>query len=237
MTGGISLLDRLRELIEGTYDWRTGIGDLAPYVLGDGGYRRIFSGKEIQEEAPSSETGPRTLVTWGKGPIRLSVYYPDSLVRHLESIHPLREVSDRNIVAFSLLVEELDHLLRLAWCASHGRQVRLLELEFHANVTKYFVSAHLLGRATRRRQLTTEQRIWLFRSLFLDAGEELPEALKDRYEIAGRLAARLIQRMQRLSPEQRIRVLRRFARRSWEAQRCILESLTEQADSGLLLAL
>jgi hypothetical protein len=236
VTEGISLLDRLQELIEGTYDWQTGIGDLSQYVLGDGGYRTIFSGRKIQEEAPTSETGPRTLVSWGNGPIRLSIYYPNSLVQHLESINPLREVSDNNIVAFSHLVEELDHLLRLAWSANHGRQVRLLELEFHANVTKYFVIAHFLGRGTRRRQLTSEQRVWLLQSLFLHAGEGLPEPLKARYRTAARLASRLIQRMQRLSPAQRILVLRRFARRPWEAQRRYLESVSDQSDSGLLLA-
>ena len=235
MIRGTSLLTNLQRLIETTYDWNTGIEDLGPYLVGDRGYQELYGGREIQEEAPGPETGPRTLVTWRGGPIGLRIYYPDSLVRHLEAVNPMREVSESNVVEFSLLVEELDHLLMLAWCARHGRGVRLVELEFHANVTKYFVLAHFLGKATRRRQLTSTQRKWLHRHLFWGMGEEVPEPLGFRYRSAARLAGKFVRYMEELSPADRITVLRRFARRSWESQRSSLDSLEFYSGSRFLL--
>jgi hypothetical protein len=232
-----SLLARLQSLIESTYDWTTGIHNLAQYVVGDYGYRIFYAGQEILEELPGEEVGPRTLVTWRGGPVRLGVYYPDALVRHLEAINPLNEISDRNVVAFSLLVEELDHLLMLAWCARHGRDVRLMELEFHANVTKYFVLAHFLGRATRRARLTSAQRQWIHRHLFWGIGEGLPEPQNHRYRVAARLALRYVRSLENLAGMERLTVLRRFARWSWLNQRTCLESVEFPTESGFLGAL
>jgi hypothetical protein len=231
-----SLLSRLQGLIEATYDWTTGIHNLAPYIVGDHGYRLIYEGQEILEELPGEDVGPRTLVTWRGGPIRLGVYYPDALIQHLEAVDPLREISDRNVVAFSILVEELDHLLMLAWCVRHGRKVRLMELEFHANVTKYFVLAHFLGRATRRAQLTSAQREWIHRYLFWEIGEGLPEPQNHRYRTAARLALRFVRSLENLSGMDRITILRRFARQSWVSQRSCLESVDFPARSGFLRA-
>src|SRR5262245_6823429 len=232
-----SLLVRLQRLIETTYDWSTGIQSLTPYLVGDHGYRVFYAGREILQESTGDDEGPRTLVTWRGGPISLSIYYPDALVRHLEEVNPLKEISDRNVVAFSLLVEELDHLLMLAWCARHERKVRLLELEFHANVTKYFVLAHFLGRATRRLRLTSAQRQWIHHCLFWQVGEGLPEPQGHRYRTAARLAMRFVRSLETLSALERVRVLRRFARQSWSNQRTRLESMDFPARSGFLGAL
>ena len=232
-----SLLTRLQRLIETTYDWTTGIQSLAPYLVGDHGYRVFYAGREILEESPGDVEGPRTLVSWRGGPISLSVYYPDALVRHLEEVNPLKEVSDKNVVPFSLLVEELDHLLMLAWCARHGRKVRLLELEFHANVTKYFVLAHFLGRVMHRARLTSAERQWIHHCLFWEMGEGLPEPQGHRYRTAARLAMRFIRSLETVSGVERVRALRRFARQSWSSQRARLESADFAARSGLLGAL
>ena len=229
-----SLLIRLQRLIEATYDWRTGIQNLAPFLVGDHGYSVFYAGREILEESAGKGEGPRTLVTWRGGPVSLGVYYPDALVRHLEEINPLRELSDKNVVAFSLLIEELDHLLMLAWCIRHERSVRLLELEFHANVTKYFVLAHFVGRATRRVRLTSAQREWIQHQLFCEMGERVPEPQGHRYRTAARLALRFIRSLEMVSAAERVTILRRFARQSWGRQRAFLESMEYPVSSGLL---
>jgi len=230
------LLSRLQSLIEASYDWRTGIPDVAPYLVGDQGYKALYADREILEDLPGSEAGPRTLVTSRGGVIRLGVYYPDALVRHLEDWNPLRGVTEENIIGFSLLVEELDHLLMLAWCVRYGRRVRLVELEFHANVTKYLVLAHFLGRTTRRTRLLPEQRKWLRHHLFWEIGEELPKSHRDRYRTAALLARRYIQQLETLPPLGRITALRRFVRQSWGSQRYCLESAATSVRSGFLLA-
>ncbi len=231
-----SLLTRLQRLIERSYDWNTGIEDLGPYLLGDEGYRRLYEGREIVEELPGASPGARTLVSWRGRRVRIGVYYPDALVLHLERQNPLRRVDEDNVGPFSALVEELDHLLMLAWCARHGREVGLLELEFHANVTKYLVLAHFLARLSRRTRLAPSQRRWLLDRLFHGAGEDLPQPFRNRYRTAARLAVRLLSHLDLLPGEMRVQALRRLGRRSWEAQRSCLESLDLAGRLRLLLA-
>ena len=231
-----SLLTILQRLIERSYDWDTGIEDLGPYLLGDEGYRRLYDGKEIVEELPGASPGARTLVSWQGPQVRIGVYYPDALVLHLERQNPLQRVDEDNVGPFSALVEELDHLLMLAWCARHRRGVGLLELEFHANVTKYMVLAHFLARLSHRPRLAPSQRRWIFHHLFHGAGEDLPPPFRHRYRTAARLAVRLLSHLDPLPVEERVQSLRRVGRRSWEFQRSCLESLDSSGRLGLLLA-
>ena len=42
-----SLLEQVRGLIERTYDHQTGLGPLAPFIVGDQGYRRVCAGRSI----------------------------------------------------------------------------------------------------------------------------------------------------------------------------------------------
>ena len=230
------LLVLLQQLIERSYDWNTGIADLGPFLIGDEGYRRLYQGREIEEEPPGGVPGARMLVTWRGSRIRIGVYYPDSIISRLEDRNPLHRVDEGNVGPFAALVEELDHLLMLAWCARHGREVGLLELEFHANVTKYLVLAHFLARQSRRRRLAPPQRKWALQSLFQGAGEDLPPASRQRYRTAARLAVRFLSHMDALPVEDRVRALRRLGRRSWESQRSCLESGDAAEKLGLLLA-
>ena len=50
MAPRLPLLTRLQALIEQSYDWNTGIADLAPFVVGDEGYRRLY--REAREGVP-----------------------------------------------------------------------------------------------------------------------------------------------------------------------------------------
>jgi len=232
----LSLLSNLQRLIERSYDWSTGIEDLGPFLVGDEGYRLLYQGKEIEEELPGADPSARTLVSWRGSKIRLGVYYPDALVLHLERQNPVRQLDDENIGAFAVLVEELDHLLMLAWCARNERGVGLLELEFHANLTKYMVLSHFLARLTRRPRLAPGQRRWILHHLFHGAGEDLPPPFRHRYKTAARLAMRFISHLDSVAAEERVRGLRRLARRSWGAQRSALESPDPLGGLGLLLA-
>ncbi len=233
----LPLLILLQRLIERSYDWCTGIEDLGPFLLGDEGYRRLYLGREILEALPGHPAAARTMVSWRGREIRLGLYYPDALIERLERENPLHRLNDGNIGPFAALVEELDHLLMLAWCARHGREVGLLELEFHANVTKYLVTAHFLARLSRRQRLSPEQRQWVRSSLFHDAGEGLPVPLRQRYRTAARLAVRILTHLEPFHGEDRVRALRRFARHSWSCQRSCLESPEPERGLGLLLGL
>ena len=158
-------------------------------------------------------------------------------MRHLEIWNPLRSIDEENVGHFSVLIEELDHLLMLAWCARHQRPVRLLELEFHANITKYLVLVHFLGRLGRRSRILTGQRQWVRLQLFQGAGEDLPPPFQKRYATAARLATRFLHLLDPMPAAERIRILRRFARQSWQTQRQVLESHGGERELGLAMAL
>ncbi len=201
------LLLTLKSIIERTYGMPRVIGDIAPFIVGDAGYLARYAGAEGPDAA-----GARLLVRDAAGTLRVALYYPDALVRHLEQFNPLAGVGDVNIEAFAILVEELDHLLTLASRAAEGRPVRLLELEHHANVTKYLVVLHFLGKQAGRRRVPEALRIWarhhLFERYVLGGGEG-----ESRYRHAAALARKYVRCLESMPAEARPAELRAYQRR------------------------
>src|SRR5256885_15013622 len=80
MSSSQPLVETLKSLIERTYGIPSLIGDLAPFIVGDEGFRRLYA--VACSEEPRG--GARVLVRESPGPLRAGFYCPDSLVRHLE---------------------------------------------------------------------------------------------------------------------------------------------------------
>src|SRR5262249_25999893 len=173
------LLDILKDLMERSSGMPPIIGDLSPFIVGDQGYRLLYGSRTAP--GPSEDDGARVLVREGATPLRAALYYPDALVRHLERHNPIAGVGDVNIDAFAVLVEELDHLLTLASRAAAERPVTLIELEHHANVTKYLVVVHFLTRQSGRPRIREAGRLWARHHLFEKySGEEGEEPARYR---------------------------------------------------------
>jgi hypothetical protein len=194
------LLPVLQGIIERTYGMPRVVADPGLFLIGDAGIRAFHrhpEGMTGEQEAAVHRAGARVLVRDPEGSPRLAVYYPDSLVRHLERYDPRRGIDDGNIDAFAVLVEELDHLLVIASRAARRRPVALLELEIHAGVTKYLVVVHFLGRLIGRRRLSEFHRVWARHHLFgkYAAGRGENES---RYREAARLARRYVSWLERL---------------------------------------
>jgi len=202
------LVDILKGVIERTYRIPSLIPDIGPYIVGDEGLYLLYG------ERPGSRHrgGARTLVRESGPVLRAAVYYPDTLVRHLERFNPLDGLGDVNIAAFAILVEEVDHLLTLASRAAEGRTVTLLELEHHANVTKYLMVLHFLGKMTGRRRVADALKQWarfhLFERYSQDEGEE-----GARYHEAARLAWQYLKLFEAMPPERRRTEIRAYHRR------------------------
>jgi hypothetical protein len=202
------LVEVLKSLIERTYRIPSLIGDLAPFIVGDEGFRRLYG----KGRPDGQGTGARVLVRESSGPLRAAFYCPDSLVRHLERFNPLHGLGDANVTEFAVLVEEIDHLVTLASRAAEGRAVTLLELEHHANVTKYLAVMHFLGRQTGRRRVAEPLRQWARHHLFerLSSAEGATET---RYREAARLAWQYLRVLETLAPGRRSVEIRAFHRR------------------------
>jgi hypothetical protein len=208
-----SLLELTQGLLERTYGMPRVVDDVGRYVIGDHGYRRLYTG--IPEvTVPSShpeETTARTLVRETDHGLRVCVYYPNALIRCLELHPPQRGLRDDNVDSFGVLVEELDHLLCLADRAKAARPVSLFELELHANVSKHLVLSRF--RAGTRRRLGARDKAWLrYHLFFKDAFDEREPGLGERYRDAVRWALRLLDGLERLPAPARIAALRGFHR-------------------------
>ncbi len=214
-----SLVQTLKSIIERSYGLPVVIEDLAPYIVGDRGYRAFYGAGS--GGSPEDGTAARVMVRYDGEQLRAALYYPDALVRHLERFNPLAGVGDENIDAFAMLVEELDHLILLAGRAVVGRPASLLELEYHAGVTKYLMVLHFLARQTRRRRLSEQHRRWarhhLFEKYAEDGGDDAI-----RYRDAAALARRYVLYLEGLPVSLRVAELRQLERRSFSNTRRLI---------------
>ncbi len=208
-----SLLEAVQGLLERTYAMRSGLSDVGRFLIGDAGYRRFYGDEIVNavEAAAPGESNSRMLVREGPDGVRASIYYPDDLVRRLEALPPQSGLCDRNVDAFAVLVEELDHLLVVAERARLSRPVSLFELELHANVSKYLVLERFLVRRFERP--APGRRVWLRYHLFEKATySDRNDEIRNRYRDAARWAVKLIDALPALAPPRQLNSLRRFHR-------------------------
>lgn len=204
-----SLLETVRGLIERTYEMRSGLGPLGPFVIGDEGLRLLYGEPPERVVFAADGQGARTLVRERADGVAARIYFPDSLIRGLEARPPQYGLDEANVGAFATFVEEIDHLLLIAERARTRRPVTLFELELHGGVSTYLVLARFLAGTAGR--LAPERRAWLSVRLFEPAAfsSEDPEAF-ERYREAARWAARLVERLPPGEPCVRLALLRRF---------------------------
>jgi hypothetical protein len=232
------LLEQVRRLIERSYDHRTAtLGSLAPFILGDEGYHRLLAGRQevrlietARVAAPGATLADARLLirATADGRLRVSLYFPDHLIRTLELCDPSRQLNAANIDAFAVFVEELDHLLLLAARARSGPPLTMLEMELHANVTKELVVRHYLARLGRLRRLPPEAVAWVRHHLFEKRHFIDPDPrVRRRYRDATRFAVRYLRHLDRLAPHRRVRSLRRFTRMSHHEKLRAIEGAAE----------
>jgi len=210
VSGPVPLLETIRGLLQRTYRIRPGIAELAPFVIGDEGYLRLYDASATRQPVPSAgAAGAKLLVRETDDGVAACIYFPDDLIRDLEAYPPQRGLCEENAEPFATFVEEIDHLLVIAERSRQVRPVSLFELELHADVSKYLVLARFLAGQTGT--LGPLERIWLRRRLFEPDRfcDEDPPA-RGRYRDAARWAVRFIAGANLLAPAARIDILRRF---------------------------
>jgi hypothetical protein len=220
-----SLLEQVRGLIERTYDHQTGLGPLAPFIIGDQGYRRVCAARSIVRRidagAGATDGGGAQLLLSQEpdGTWKAAVYFPDELIAVLEEHPPTRGIDTRNVAAFAAFIEEIDHLLLVAARVRDGPDLSLLELELHANVTKELVVRHFLDRTPAAAGRERVPAAWVRHHLFLKPSFCDPDpAIRDRYRDAAALALRYLDRLSHVPVHERVTDLRRFSRLSHHAK-------------------
>jgi hypothetical protein len=206
-----SLLEAVCALLRRTYALEAPLFPIGRYVIGDDGFRRLYTSEATTASSEGGEGG-RLLLRETDAGLRACIYFPDAMIRHLEAHPPQRRLDDANVDAFAVLVEETDHLLVAAERCHEAREVSLLELELQANVSKDLVLSRFLARQGRR--LGAGRRTWLRHHLFHKRDFRDSEAgAKERYDDASRFALHFLGRLEReAAAEDRLRLLRRFHR-------------------------
>lgn len=212
----LPLIDHIGHLLERTYDFRCGLLPLGRFVVGDDGHRRLRERYEVAERVDGQAGGACVLLRPLPDTQRWAavVYLPDELVALLEEADPRRELHRGNIAAFGTLIEEVDHLLTFAdRIGRRGAVVSLLELEWHAAISKYLSVAHFAARLERTPRLSARSRALIEAELFggEESGAEDPQ-VRERYRRAEALAQGFLEAAGGLPTSERLRYLRRFHR-------------------------
>ncbi|MGR3303064.1 MAG: hypothetical protein ACUZ8I_11245 [Candidatus Scalindua sp.] len=206
------LINELQEKIEKTYALDTGITNIEQYIIGDKGYKEFYA-KEGIRTVVKSHSGAKVLIRDTGDTLKVSIYYPDELIRELEDNDPRLGLHDGNVDLCASFVEELDHFLFIAQNYKQNRPFSLLELELQANVTKYLVLKYFIALQNKSIKLSKFDKEYIRYHLFYKRKYDIEDASeRKRYEDAGKFGMIYTEYIDLLPHEDRLRDLRQFSR-------------------------
>ena len=206
------LIKELQRKIEKTYALDTGITNIEQYIIGDKGYKELYAKEKIRTVV-KSHSGAKVLIRDAGDTLKVSIYYPDKLIRELESNDPRLGLHDGNVDLCASFVEELDHFLFIAQNYKQNRPFSLLELELQANVTKYLVLKYFIALQNKSIKLSKFDKKYIRYHLFYKRKYDIEDASeRKRYEDAVIFGMIYTEYIDLLSQEDRLRDLRQFSR-------------------------
>ncbi|GJQ60810.1 MAG: hypothetical protein D8M57_12055 [Candidatus Scalindua sp. AMX11] len=207
------LIEELQRKIEKTYALNTGITNIEKFVIGDYGYKEFYLEERIQSVVENDSSGSRVFIRDGGDTLKMSIYYPDKLIKVLEENDPRLGLHDDNIDECASFVEELDHFLFIVQNFRQNRPFSLLELELQANVTKYLVLKYFISLQNRAMRLREFDKEYIKYHLFYKRKYDIEGTIeKKRYEDAKKFGMIYTRYIDYLSHEERLRDLRLFSR-------------------------
>ena len=206
------LIKELQRKIEKTYALNTGITNIEQYIIGDKGYEEFYAKEKIRMVV-NSHSGAKVLIRDAGETLKVSIYYPDELIRELESNDPRLSLHDGNVDLCASFVEELDHFLFIAQNYKQNRPFSLLELELQANVTKYLVLKYFIALQNKSVKLSNFDKEYIRYHLFYKRKYDIEDTSeRKRYEDAGKFGMMYTKHIDLLPQEDRLRDLRQFSR-------------------------
>jgi hypothetical protein len=206
------LIKELQRKIEKTYALDTGITNIEQYIIGDKGYKEFYAKEKIVTVVKSC-SGAKVLIRDAGDTLKVSIYYPDELIRELEDNDPRLGLHDGNVDLCASFVEELDHFLFIAQNFKQHRPFSLLELELQANVTKYLILKYFVALQNKSLKLSKFDKEYIRYHLFYKRKYDIEDASeRKRYEDAGKFGMIYTKYIDLLPQEDRLRDLRQFSR-------------------------
>jgi len=206
------LIKELQRKIEKTYVLDTGITNIEKYIIGDKGYEEFYTKEKIRTVV-NSHSGAKVLIRDAGDTLKVSIYYPDELIKELEDNDPRLGIHDDNIDLCASFVEELDHFLFIAQNYKQNRPFSLLELELQANVTKYLILKYFIALQNKSIKLSKFDKEYIRYHLFYKRRYDIQDTTeRNRYEDAVKFGMIYTKHIDLLSQEDRLRDLRQFSR-------------------------
>lgn len=145
----------------------------------------------------------------------LGIYYSAAVVEALEARDPRRGLSEKNISAFCVFAEEINHAVHGALQFMEGREISAEEfaqdLELQAKIDLYLLLKYFLACFNASRQLERMDRLWIRYHLFeCQEVRYRSVALARRYAQALRLGEKYTRFLDGLAPAERLPEIRRF---------------------------
>jgi hypothetical protein len=152
----------------------------------------------------------------------VGLYYSAELIDALEANDPRAGLSEKNITAFRVFIEEINHAVHGALKFMEGQtniygENFVRDLELQAKIDAYFLLKYFLAYFNESRQLEGMDRLWLRYHLFEcgDADYDSPQ-LASIYREASCLGEKYTRFVDALPPVERLQEIRRFRRLSYE---------------------
>lgn len=207
----MSLLSDIQSLTERTYR-PTGV-NFEHFLIGKQRFRALSELASNHLELPDMA---RVFFRIQDRSLVVAIYYAEELIQTLEANDPRRGLTEKNILAFIIFVEELNHAVHAALKFLEGHsniaaENFIRDLELQAKIDSYLLLKFFLACFNASRQLENMDRLWLRHHLFerTDVTYHSP-LLAERYGEITQLAEKYTRFIDSLSPAERLEELRRF---------------------------
>ncbi len=225
----MTFLHQIQKLLERTYA-PAGV-DLEKCLVNGQRYRELSAkaGTVVQELSSQARTFLRVI----NGNLYLAIYYHPEVISALEEHHPFSELSNENIHALIVFIEEIDHALHGALLFHEHRleidsENLFCNLELQAKVDTYLTLKMMVGILKKRKKskLTQRENVWIQHYLFKKESFDYQNViLKNRYLQSNRLGLRLVKYLDSLQSKKRVELIRRFRTLGFLEKRKYIQSL------------
>jgi hypothetical protein len=207
----MSLLAEIQALTERTYS-PTGV-NFEEFLISR---ERFHYLSQLDRRAHELSDLARVFFRVARGRLHVGIYYSSELIAALETHDPRTGLSEKNITAFRVFVEEINHAVHGALKFMEGHtniygENFVRDLELQAKIDTYLLLKYFVAYFNVSRQLEQMDRLWLRYHLFEceDTDYASPD-LASRYNEALQFGEKYTRFIDHLHPRERLEEVRRF---------------------------
>jgi len=222
----MSLLADIQQLTERTYQ-ATGV-NFEEFLINRERFRYL---SQFDRRARELSETARVFFRVVRGRLYVAIYYSKEVIRALETHDPRGGLSEKNITAFRVFIEEINHAVHGALKFMEGQtniygENFVRDLELQAKIDSYFLLKYFLAYFNASRQLERMDRLWLRHHLFEgdDTSYHSPE-LTAIYSEALAYGDKYTRFVDALPPRERLAEIRRFRCRPYEMKKQYIRML------------